>query len=247
MPRQTLDRDIQHLQDEMLFLACAVNQAIVRSVEHLKARDFAGSRRLLAEDQRINEKRATIEAETLTAIATQQPAAGDLRTLAAILEISAELERIGDYAKGIARISLMIGDQPLLKPLVDIPRMAYKARDMLSRAIEAFVRRDAEAARLIPLEDDEVDDLYNQVYRELVTYILADPRAIDQANYLLWAAHNLERTADRVTNICERVVFTVTGQLVDLGKEDGGSKLLDPAGRRETVDQPAPSDGTPRC
>ncbi len=238
MPRQTLDRDIQHLQDEMLFLACTVNQTIVRSVEQLKARDFAGSRRLLAEDQAINEKRATIEAETLAVIATQQPAAGDLRALAAILEISAELERIGDYAKGIARISLMIGDQPLLKPLVDIPRMAYKARDMLGRAIEAFVQRDAEAARVIPLEDDEVDDLYNQVYRELVTYILADPRTIDQANYLLWAAHNLERTADRVTNICERVVFTVTGQLVDLGKEDGGSRLVDPQVGRATTATP---------
>jgi phosphate transport system protein len=230
MARQTLERDLRHLQDEMLFLACTVNSTIVQSVDYLKERNFYGSRRLMEEDQRINEKRAAIEAETLTVIATQQPAAGDLRVLASILEISGELERIGDYTKGISRINLMIGDRPLIKPLVDLPRMAAKAREMLSRAIEAFVNRDVVAARAIPVEDDEVDDLYNQIYRELVTYILADPSVIDQSNHLLWAAHNLERTADRVTNICERVVFTVTGKTVNLGKENGGSGKADSAG-----------------
>jgi phosphate transport system protein len=243
MARPTLDRDLVHLQDEMLFLACTVSSTIIQSVEFLKKRDFEGSRRLMLEDRRINERRSAIEAETLTVIATQQPAAGDLRALAAILEISAELERIGDYAKGISRINLMIGSQPLLKPLVDIPRMALKAQEMLNRAIESFVERDADAARAIPLEDDEVDDLYNQVYRELVTFILADPRSIDQANYLLWVAHNLERTADRVTNICERVVFTVTGQLVDLGKEEGGTRLV-ASPRGDGTHQPVPDGKT---
>jgi phosphate transport system protein len=139
-----------------------------------------------------------------------------MRTIAAILDIASELERIGDYAKGIAKINLLIGLGPLVKPLVDLPRMAEKAGDMLHRALAAFVERDADRARAIPIEDDEVDNLYNQIYRELITYILADPSTIEGANFLLWAAHNLERAADRVTNICERVIFTVTGEMVEL-------------------------------
>jgi phosphate transport system protein len=170
----------------------------------------------MEEDRRINEKRFDIENDTLTLIATQQPMAGDLRTLAAVLEIATELERIGDYAKGIANINLMIGEEPLVKPLIDIPRMAEKARDMLHRALEAFVKRNVELAKIIPDEDDEVDDLYNQVYRELITLIMANPKNIDQSTYLLWVAHNLERTADRVINICERVVFTVTGEMEEM-------------------------------
>jgi phosphate transport system protein len=243
MARPTLDRDMQRLQDEMLFLACTVNRTVVQSVEYLRRRDFEGSRRLMLEDQRINERRSAIESETLTVIATQQPAAGDLRVLASILEIAGELERIGDYTKGISRISLMIGEQPLLKPLVVIPLMAAKAQEMLSRSIEAFVLRDVAAARAIPPEDDEVDALYNQVYREMVTCVVADPKAIDQSNYLLWVAHNLERTADRVTNICERIIFTVTGQLVDLGKESGGSRLMgDQALQRDCFADRRPAD-----
>jgi phosphate transport system protein len=146
--------------------------------------------------------------------------AGDLRTLAAVLEIATELERIGDYAKGIARINLMMGEKPLLKPLIDIPRMAVKVRDMLHRALDAFIRRDVALARAIPAEDHEVDDLYNQVYRELLTYMMADPRTIDRATHLLWVAHNLERAADRVTNICERVIFTVTGEMKELDTDE---------------------------
>jgi phosphate transport system protein len=191
-------------------------------VEVLKRRDMEGSRRLIAQDRQINEKRFAIEGDTLVLIATQQPMAGDLRTLAAVLEIATELERIGDYAKGIAKINLLIGEGPLLKPLVDIPLMAEKALSMLHRALDAFVRQDVALARAIPSEDDQVDALYNQVYRELMTFIMADPRSIDQANYLLWAAHNLERAADRVTNICERVIFTATGELIEMDVEDSG-------------------------
>jgi phosphate transport system protein len=182
-----------------------------------------GARQLIVQDRIINEKRYGIEADCLVAIATQQPMASDLRVLAAILDIAGELERIGDYAKGIAKINLMMGDAPLIKPLVDVPRMAQKARDMLHRALDAFVERDTELARSIPAEDDEVDDLYNQVYRELITYILADPSITEHANYLLWTAHNLERAADRVTNICERVIFTVTGEQVELDVEDSAT------------------------
>ncbi|HEC33744.1 MAG TPA: phosphate signaling complex protein PhoU [Chloroflexi bacterium] len=226
MPRETFERELQRLQDEILSLGSMVENALTESVEVLKQRDMEGSRRLIAQDRAINEKRFAIESDTLILIATQQPMAGDLRTLAAILEIATELERMGDYAKGIAKINLMIGEQPLLKPLVDIPLMAAKARNMLHRALDAFVRRDVSLARALPAEDDEVDALYNQVYRELLTYILADPRTIEQANYLLWAAHNLERTADRVTNICERVIFTVTGEMVEMDAENSGKEGL---------------------
>jgi phosphate transport system protein len=220
MTREAFERELQRLQDEMLAMAGTVENAITESVEMLKRRDMEGSRRLIAQDRIINEKRFAIEADCLVAVATQQPMASDLRVLAAILHIVDELERMGDYAKGIAKINLMIGERPLLKPLIDIPRMAEKARDMLHRSLEAFVQRDVALARAIPAEDDEVDALFDQVYRELITYIMADSSAIEQANHLMWVAHNLERTADRVTNLCERVIFTVTGELVELGGDD---------------------------
>jgi phosphate transport system protein len=221
-PRETFERELQRIQDEVLVLGSMVEKAITESVESLKRRDPEAARRLIIEDRILNEKRFAIEDDILVLIATQQPMAVDLRTLAAALEITTELERIGDYAKGIAKINLMMGEKPLLKPLIDIPRMAEKARDMLHQALEAFVQRDVDLARAIPDEDDEVDDLYNQVYRELLTFIMTDPRNIDQATYLLWTAHNLERAADRVINICERVVFTVTGELMEMDADESG-------------------------
>ena len=230
MIRETFERDLQRLQDEVLVLGSMVERAIIESVEVLKRRDMEGARRLIAEDRILNEKRFAIEDETLVLVATQQPMAGDLRTLAAVLAIISELERIGDYAKGISKINLMIGEEPLIKPLVDLPWMAEKARDMLHRALEAFVQRDVDLARAIPADDDEVDALYNQVYRELLTFIMADPSTIDQATYLLWAAHNLERAADRVINICERVVFTVTGQLMEMDVDEGEASCLESLG-----------------
>ncbi|HJX39743.1 MAG TPA: phosphate signaling complex protein PhoU [Anaerolineae bacterium] len=223
MTRETFDRELQRLQDEVLVLGSLVEEAIIQSVEVLKRRDLDGARRLIAEDRRvINEKRFAIESEALTLIATQQPMAGDLRVIAAVLEIAHELERMGDYAKGIAKINLMMGDEPLLKPLIDVPLMAEKARDMLHRALEAFVNRDVDLARAIPKQDDEVDALYNQVYRDLLALMMQNPRDIDRATYLLWVAHNLERTADRVANICERVIFMVTGEMVEMDVDDRG-------------------------
>jgi phosphate transport system protein len=216
MARRTFDQELNRLQEEVLALGSMVGEALIRSVETLKQRDFAASQQLIAGDRAINERRYAIEEDTITLIATQQPMAGDMRLLAAILEIASELERIGDYAKGIARINLMIGEQPLIKPLVDLPMMAFKAWDMLHAALVAFVERDVQAARSIPGGDQEVDALYNQVYRELICLILQDPRVIEQANQLMWAAHNLERTADRAVNLCERVVYAVTGELTEL-------------------------------
>jgi len=224
MPRETFERELHSLEDDILVLGSMVEKAILSSVDVLKRQDLASAKALIAADRVINEKRFAIESDSLALIATQQPLAGDLRSLAAILEIATELERIGDYGKGIARITLMIGEQPLIKPLVDIPRMAEKGQDMLHRALDAFVRRDVALARQIPKEDAEVDALYNQVYRELLTYIIQDPRTIDQATHLLWVAHNLERAADRVSNICERVVFTATGEMSEMDSEgeEGG-------------------------
>jgi phosphate transport system protein len=229
MPRAIFEQELQRLQDEVLVLGSMVEQAIIESVDSLKHRDHENSRRLIAQDHELNRKRYTLETEALTLIATQQPMAGDLRIIAAVLSIVSELERIGDYAKGIAKINLMIGDEPLLKPLIDVPRMAAKASDMLHRALEAFAKQDVDLAHAIPLEDDEVDDLYNQVYRELLIFIMSDPRTIDQATFLLWVAHNLERAADRVTNICERIIFTVTGELLEAvgGEEEEKMNLED--------------------
>lgn len=223
MTRETFDRELQRLQDEVLVLGSLVEKAIVESVDLLKRRDTDGSCRLIREDRRvINQKRYAIESDALTLIATQQPMAVDLRLIAAILEIAHELERMGDYAKGIAKINVMMGGEPLLKPLIDVPLMAEKAASMLHRALEAFVQRDVELARAIPEEDDEVDALYNQVYRELLILMMENPRDIDRATYLLWVAHNLERTADRVANICERVIFTVTGEMVEMDVDEPG-------------------------
>jgi phosphate transport system protein len=211
----------------VVILGSLVEKAIIQSVEVLKRRDLNGARRLIAEDRRvINEKRFAIESEALTLIATQQPMAGDLRVIAAVLEIAHELERMGDYAKGIAKINLMMGDEPLLKPLIDVPLMAEKARSMLHQALEAFVRRDVDLARAIPKQDDEVDALYNQVYRDLLALMMQNPRDIDRATYLLWVAHNLERTADRVANICERVIFMVTGEMMEMDVDEGGLESI---------------------
>ncbi len=220
MIRKALEEKIQKLKAEVLVLGSMVEQAMREALEALKQRDIEASRRIYHADAEINAKRFEIERETLIAIATQQPMAHDLRVLASILEIASEMERMGDYAKGIAKINILMGDQPLLKPLIDLPRMVEIATSMLHRALIAFVEGDVEAARAIPKEDDQVDALYNQIYRELITFMIQDPKTIDQANYLLWAAHNVERMADRVTNICERTIFTVTGELVELDVSD---------------------------
>ncbi|MCB0035170.1 MAG: phosphate signaling complex protein PhoU [Anaerolineales bacterium] len=220
MARETFSYELQRLEADTLALGHLVQKAIVESVGALKKRDIVLSRRIIHQDREVNTRQYDLESECMALIATQQPTAGDLRTLGAIMAIASELERIHDYAKGIAKISLLIGSDPLIKPLTDLPRMAFIAQGMLHRSMLAFSRRDIQMAREIPKEDDEVDNLYNQIYREIFTYILAEPHNLEQGNYLLWAAHNLERTADRVTNICERIVYTVTGQMVELDAEE---------------------------
>ena len=220
MLRKTFENEIQQVKDDVLVLGSMVEQAILDSVEALRKRDIKASQKIFAQDREINAKRFEIENKLMILIATQQPMARDLRILASTLEIVSELERMGDYAKGIANINIRMGDAPLLKPLIDVPRMANKGVDMLHRALTAFVNEDVETAQAIPVEDDEVDALYNQVYRELMTYVIADPTAIERANWLLWVAHNLERFADRVTNICERTIFIATGEMAEIKSSD---------------------------
>ena len=223
--RKTFETEIQQLKDEMILLSSMVEQQILDSVEALKKHDLDAARRIYETDSKINTRRYAIEEQVMVVIATQQPMAHDLRLLASVFEVTSELERMGDYAKGIATVILRMGDEPLLKPLIDIPRMATKAIDMLHRALTAFINEDVEAARAIPPEDDEVDALYTQVYRELMTIVVANPQTIDRANYLLWVAHNLERFADRVTNICERTVFIVTGEIQEIKSSNIDEKL----------------------
>ncbi len=220
MLRKTFELEIKQVKDDVLLLGSMVEQSIIGSVDALKKRDLKAAQKILEGDRLINKKRFEIESQLMILIATQQPMAHDLRLLASIMEIISELERMGDYAKGIANINIRMGDEPLLKPLIDVPRMAEKGVDMLHRALTAFVNEDIEAARKIPVEDDEVDALYNQVYRELMTFVIADPTTIERANWLLWVAHNLERFADRVTNICERTVFIATGELTEITDTD---------------------------
>ena len=219
MPRKSFDEELENVKEEVLALGRMVEDATLKSVESLKLRDIEAAREILRADKKVNELRFRIESHLMILIATQQPMAHDLRFLASVFEIISELERMGDYAKGIAVINIRMGEEPLLKPLIDLPRMAEKCADMLHRSLMAFTTEDVEAARAIPKEDDEVDALYVQIYRELITYILADPRVIERANWLLWAAHNLERMADRVTNICERTVFIATGEIEEMDKK----------------------------
>ena len=211
--RTGFDRQLAALRDDVLILASMVDKAVERSVEALKRRDLNESQMIVSDDAKINRKRFNIEERCLLLLATQQPMATDLRLIAAVMHIITDLERMGDHAEGIAKINILMGEEPPLKPLVDIPRMEEKTRDMLRRTMDAFVARDAEAARALAAEDDEVDALYDRVYADLVGLMVKDPSNITRATYLLWVAHNLERIADRVTNICERVVFMVTGKM----------------------------------
>ena len=216
MPRTDFDRSLQQIQDELLMLGSMVEKSIDRSVIALKNRDLPLSKTVIDDDDLIDDLRNKIEEKCISVIATQNPMAGDLRTVISVLYIAEELERMGDYAEGIAKISLSIGKEPMLKPLVDIPRMAEKSSKMLSRSLDALVNRDEQLAIQVCRDDNEVDELYNQVYRELLTFMISDPKTIERATYLLWVSHNIERIADRATNISERVLYLITGKIFDI-------------------------------
>lgn len=215
MAREQYMRNLGYLRDQVVRLSGMVDQAIARSTEALKNQDIELAEQVIQADRDINELRWSLEGEALAVIAMQAPMAGDLRQIAASLHIISELERMGDHAAGNAKIVLLTANEPQLKPLVDIPRMAQVARNMLSDAIDAFIHSDIDLARQTMSMDDEIDELYNQVYRELLTYMMQDQQTINRATHLLWAAHNLERIGDRTENICEFVIYSVTGSIAE--------------------------------
>ena len=220
MPRLTLDRETRLVQDEMLILGSMVEQAILNSVDAFRRRDVEAAHEVVVNDGRINDKRFAIENRILILMATQSPLAHDLRLLAALLEIITELERIGDYAKGIAKVAIRCADEEIPIPFREISTMADMAVSMLHRALSAFVNEDVEVAYALPQEDDQVDELYNDVSRRLVETMINNPTTIDRISQISWVIHNLERTADRVTNICERIIFIATGDLIELDTRD---------------------------
>lgn len=220
MTREHLDTLINHLLDEVIVLESMVREAILDSVKSLMTQDKTLSKKVSKNDKLINLKRFEIENECLITIATQQPMASDLRVLSSILEIITELERIGDYGKGIAKITRRAKGHEILPPMEYLPDMATEAVDMLQKAVKAFVDGDVETARALPARDDIVDENFNKIYRGLVKFMAKHPDEIEVANHLQWAAHNLERMADRVTNICERTIFIETGSIYELEESE---------------------------
>jgi phosphate transport system protein len=216
MTREAFEKQLRALQDDVLIMGSMVEKAIQRSVDALRTRDVALSNAVVNDDIAINAKRYELEEKCIHTIALQAPMAADLRVIVAVLFIATELERMADHAEGIGRINLMLGEEPLPRPLGDIAEMAERSSDMLRRALTAFVDRDAEAARLICDEDDAVDALYDRSYHGFIQEIVRTPADVQRITYLIWTSHNLERIADRVTNICERVIFMVTGQLEEI-------------------------------
>jgi phosphate transport system protein len=211
MPRRLFDQHLRELQDHVLAMGSMVEIALSRSMDALKNRDLDLANRVIQDDRQIDQKRFEIEEQCIDLIVTQQPLASDLRIIIAVLNIIVDLERIGDHAEGIAKISIMIGNEPPLKPLIDLPRMSDLTIGMLRRVLQAFIAHDTEAAAKICEEDDVIDNLYDQVFRELLVFMAEDPKTITRATRLIWVGHNLERSADRVTNIGERIIYVVTG------------------------------------
>lgn len=220
MARELFERKIKQIQDEILLLGSMVEQATLDAVTSFKNRDIENAKVLIEDDQNINDKRFAIENAILILLATQQPLAHDLRLLAAMLLVANELERMGDYAKGIANNTLRLGVTDIPVPYRDIERMGELAVSMLHRSLSAFIKEDIKQAVAIPNEDDEVDNLFNKCYRIIVNGMIADPATIDDASLLLWVVHNLERLADRVVNICERTVFIKSGEMFEMNSND---------------------------
>ncbi len=221
MLMQTFEGELQRLQDEMLVLGSMVESAITESVDVLKRHDLADSQHLIALNQRIKKKRFAVEMDCVSLVVTQQPVDGDLHTIASILEIATELERIGDYARDIASSPFMlIIEEPVLNLLVDIHHMATKAQDMLHRALQAFVQRDLAVAQAVRAGNDEVDALYHQVYQDSLAFMKENSRVndnsralINQARYLAQIARHVECIAGQVVHICDWVTFAVTGEM----------------------------------
>jgi phosphate transport system protein len=221
MTRDHFDRELNDLRTSVIMLASEVEQNLGRVVDALLKRNAILAQRLIDFDERVNNQRIEIVMSSLTLIATQQPMAKDMRFIATVIETSGELERIHDYVKGIAKTSLEIGHEFELLPSYeeDFPRMAAITQDMLSRAMIAFSEYDAVLAQSLPKWDNQVDYLFNRLYKEIVAFAASSPDSVAQANQLEWTVHNMERAADRVINICEWVVYMVTGKYSEFESE----------------------------
>lgn len=216
-------KGLQEIQDSVMAMGGLAEKAVGRSVDALKKRDLVLAHQVIADDARIDQYRYSIEDKCIALTASQQPTASYLRIIVSVLNVITELERIGDYAAGIAKIAIMIGDEPPLKPLIDIPRMAEMIMEMINKSLKSFITRDVELARYVISMDNVIDGLYDQVFRELITFMMVNPKTIDRATRLIWVAHNLERAADRSTNVCERVIFMVTGKMEEIEPQRSSS------------------------
>ena len=215
----TTQERLRELGDDVLAMGGLVQKAIGRAIEALKKRDLNLAHQVIADDAKVNEQRFNIEDKCIALSSAHLLPPGDMRIVISILNIITELERVGDYAAGIGKIAIMIGDEPPLKPLIDIPRMGDITIEMIDKSLRSFLTRDVQLAKQVISLDTVVDSLYDQVFRELLTFMMTDPKTINRATRLIWVAHNLERAADRATNICERVIFTVTGKMEEIGSE----------------------------
>ena len=210
--RQGFNHELEVLRQEILEMGTRVEEAIGQAVLSLTKQDLELAQRVMAGDDDIDQMESDIEDKCMVLIARQQPLARDLRIIGTGLKITTDLERVGDHAFDIAKITLSIGKQPLIKPLVDIPRMSAMAQKMLKDSLVAYINLDMALAEQVCAADDAVDDIYHQTFRELLTYMMEDPTTIKQATQLLFVARYLERVADHATNIGEWVIYLVTGQ-----------------------------------
>lgn len=216
MAREAFHDQLEQLQSELLHMGTVVEEAIERSVRSLAEQDTALAQAVIDGDDQADELELDIEQRCLALFALQQPMATDLRSIGTALKIVTDLERMADHATDIAKVTLRLAGQPLIKPLIDIPRMASIARTMVREALSAYVNRDAELAYSMIARDDEVDHLYSQIFRELLTYMMEDPRTVQQATHLIFVGKYLERIADHATNLGEWVIYMVTGERKEL-------------------------------
>ncbi len=209
--RNSYEERLNNIKKELVNLGDMVITAIDESIKALRKKDVSLAQQIINNDSLINEKQRKIEETIIYTMATQQPVARELRELIACFIISVELERIADYAEGISRIVVRWDNQPHVKPLIDIPNMSELSIEMIKNSLKAFVMQDVTLAKSTWKMDDKIDQLYHQILRELITFMMEDPKIITRSTYLIWVAHNLERIADRATNICERTIFLVEG------------------------------------
>ena len=214
------EQDLEALKQQLLLMGGRAESVVQKSIRALERRDKSLAEEVFSDDDAIDRHEIDIEERCLRLLALQQPLARDLRFITASLKISNDLERVGDHAVNIAGSALRLAAEPELKPLVDIPRMEELATAMLREALDTFVRRDSEAARRLVRSDDEVDNLNRQVFRELISFMVEDPKTISRALELILVARNLERVADLATNIAEEVVFIAEARIIKHHAED---------------------------